>query len=375
MHRIISLLVAIIFIFTFVLPTHTAYAGSADFDIPNGHFYMQAVAPGTPPGLGHSIFDGGTDTSGQTIMFWTAFNKLGGVAALGYPSSERFMLDGFWTQATQRVLMQWRPELKMVVFVNVFDKLHDLGQDAQLLQSKQVPVQVNDNGGYTGWDGIRNYRLSWLNANPAIKNFYFSSAADPVTMYGLPTSQVDTSNGAFDIIRLQRIVIQHWKVNVPGIATPGMITVGLGGDIAKTTGLVPANVGLPIPPPLGNTPVALPQPGQILFGSEYHNSAYGLAIINPKPSFRAGEQIAYAAYLRENIGSPMLQLNILYTAPNGQTESTSNSVLDAKPQTIQIANRITGSQTASLAVGTYRLQFVQGNGGVLAEGTFTISGP
>lgn len=375
MYRLTLLLFVFIFIITLIPPTGTAYAGTTDFDLPNGHFYIQAVAPGTPPGLGHAIYDGGSDTSGQAIAFWTAFKKLGGVATLGYPSSERFILDGFWTQATQRVLMQWRPELNTVVFVNVFDTLHDLGDDAQLLQSKQVPVQLDDNGGYATWDTIETYRLSWLNANPAIKNFYFSSIADPVTMYGLPTSHIDTSNSSFDIIRLQRIVIQYWKINVPGVATPGMITVGLGGDIAKTAGLVPVSAGLPVPPPLGTTPVALPAAGQILFGSDYRNTAYGLEIINPKTAFQAGEPIAYAASLQNAVGSATLQLNIIYTTPDGQTDSTTGIATDAKPETIQIANRIPATQTAGLSAGRYRLQFVQANGAVLAEGTFSISTP
>ena len=280
MRRFVALLLAVLLLTTWFPTTQPVRADTIDYDIPNGHFYTQAVAPGTPAGYGHSITDSGTDDRGQTIMFWTAFRNLGGVPALGYPSSERFMLDGFWTQATQRVLMQWRPELKAVVFVNVFDKLNSIGLDQQLLKSKQVPLQVNDNGTCgDNFECIKTYRQSWLDANPAMKKFYFSAAYDPVTYFGLPTSHVDSSNGAFDIIRLQRIVIQYWKVNVPGIATPGMITVGLGGDIAKEYGLVPASVGAPVAPP----PPVAPQFGCLPLVPPGTRDALQACVDNPAP--------------------------------------------------------------------------------------------
>ena len=81
-----------------------AQATGADYDLPNGagHFYTQTNA-GAGPQYGYRITnDGG-------VNFWSEFKRLGGVDALGYPVSQRFTLDGFMVQATQKVIMQWRP--------------------------------------------------------------------------------------------------------------------------------------------------------------------------------------------------------------------------------------------------------------------------
>lgn len=63
------------------------------------------------------------------VLFWSEFQRLGGVDAVGYPVSERFEWEGFTVQVFQRAIFQWRPETRSVAFVNVFDRLHDLGKD------------------------------------------------------------------------------------------------------------------------------------------------------------------------------------------------------------------------------------------------------
>src|SRR5437660_1715967 len=86
-------------------------AGGPDYDLPGGgHFYTQANG-GAGPQLGYRI----TDEGG--IGFWSEFQRLGGVNGLGYPASRRFLLDGFFVQATQKVILQWRPEAGQVYFV------------------------------------------------------------------------------------------------------------------------------------------------------------------------------------------------------------------------------------------------------------------
>ena len=104
-------------------PIRSMEALTMDQALPGGWWYSQTGVPGE---AGFPLVD---DAGAQ---FWSEFRRLGGVDALGYPVSQRFQLDGFTVQATQRVLMQWRPESNSVMFVNVFDRLHDLGQDAAL---------------------------------------------------------------------------------------------------------------------------------------------------------------------------------------------------------------------------------------------------
>ncbi|MDP2954821.1 MAG: hypothetical protein Q8N53_00255, partial [Longimicrobiales bacterium] len=53
-----------------------------DYSIPGGWFYTQT---GGGQGQGYAVRDAGTDSSGNTIKFWTEFQRLGVVATLGYP--------------------------------------------------------------------------------------------------------------------------------------------------------------------------------------------------------------------------------------------------------------------------------------------------
>src|SRR6266571_9573101 len=114
------------------LPLASAQTAPGEQDIPGGHFYTQTNSNAGPQ-WGYRI----TDEGG--IGFWSEFKRLGGVNALGYPASRRFMQDGFLAQATQKVIMQWRPESSQVAFVNVFDKLHDMGKDSALQQQFGIP--------------------------------------------------------------------------------------------------------------------------------------------------------------------------------------------------------------------------------------------
>jgi len=207
-----------------------------DYDIPNGHFYTQANGDAGPQ-FGYRI----TDEAG--IGFWSAFQSLCGVSALGYPASRRFQLDGFVVQATQKVIMQWRPESGQVYFVNVFDKLHDMAKDGALQNTYQIPPQLDpsfDAG--KAPDQIQAGRLGLLNADPAIAAS-FNSGPNPVLYNGLPTSQL-TNEGPFNVIRAQRVAIQHWHSAGPGGIAAGTVSVVNGGDVAKALGLVPHDAGI-----------------------------------------------------------------------------------------------------------------------------------
>src|SRR5947199_5226237 len=118
------------------LPLAGAQTSGGDQDIPNGHFYTQANG-----GAGSQYGFRVTDEGG--IGFWSEFQRLGGVNALGYPASKRFQLDGFVVQATQKVILQWRPEVGQAYFVNVFDKLHDSGKDSALQSQFNIPAQLD----------------------------------------------------------------------------------------------------------------------------------------------------------------------------------------------------------------------------------------
>src|SRR5207248_3159117 len=83
------------------LPVAAFAQQPADWDVPNGHVFTQT---GGSAGLGYVVSDEGG------IAFWSAFQRLGGVPALGYPVSQRFEHGGFVTQAMQKAVLQWRPD-------------------------------------------------------------------------------------------------------------------------------------------------------------------------------------------------------------------------------------------------------------------------
>ncbi|MHB1132299.1 MAG: hypothetical protein ACYC4L_07895 [Chloroflexota bacterium] len=213
-----------------VAPPAPAAAQQAvqDWDIANGHFFTQT---GKGNQSGFSI----SDDNG--VLFWREFQRLGGVNVLGYPVSRRFLWNGFVCQAMQRVVLQWRADSQSVSFVNVFDMMNDTGKNEWLESVRQTPKPKAFNETGLAWEQIVQLRLRVLDANPAIKQAYFNVVGDPVTMNGLPTTEIVDMGDSF-IVRAQRVVIQQWKQDVPW-AKQGQVTFGLGGSIALEAGLLP----------------------------------------------------------------------------------------------------------------------------------------
>jgi spore germination protein YaaH len=207
-----------------------AAPGVQDWAIPGGRFFTQTSGQiGASPPRGYSV----TDADG--VRFWSEHQRLGGVQGVGYPASQRFRWDGFPTQVMQKAVFQWRPEVGGVYFVNVFDEMSKAGKDDWLFSVRSTPRPLPPS-----FDAGKSFveasamRLALLNDNPAIKARY-DAASDPLQLYGLPTSRVQDMGNAY-VIRLQRAVIQQWKVDVPW-AKAGEVTVANGGDVAKEAGM------------------------------------------------------------------------------------------------------------------------------------------
>ena len=231
-----------------VLPAH---ADSGDYAIEGGRLFTQA-AESDVPDAGFAV----TDADG--IPFWTEFQRLGGVQALGYPLSRPFVWEGFTVQVFQKVVLQWRPELNTFMFVNVFDRLSLAGYDHTLEELLVPPIDHFDEEGFT-WDQIIATRQALLDANPALRDAYFA-VDDPLRWYGLPTSRVITYEHV-RTIRLQRAVLQQWLVDLPW-ASAGEVTVANGGDLARGARTFPAKVLMPEvwPRADGSTPRPTPAP-------------------------------------------------------------------------------------------------------------------
>jgi hypothetical protein len=212
-----------------------------DYDIPNGHFYTQANGQAGAGGTGYSVVD-----DDQATM-WSEFQRLGGVAALGYPISQRYVLsDGLTYQAFQKAILQWLPTERRAQRANIFDQLTAANRDSWLSAFKQTPPSRNWSADQDKpWDAIVAGHLAVLDANPAIRTAYL---ADPnaVDHFGLPMGYADY--GIVAVVRCQRAVFQQWRVATQ-FATTNQVIVANGGDNAKDAGLVPVSAAAPLPAP------------------------------------------------------------------------------------------------------------------------------
>jgi hypothetical protein len=232
-------------------PTPVAAASVAPFQldwvVPGGHHFTEAngFPTGTSP-AGFAIVDD------DRAKLWTAFQANGGVERLGYPASQRFLWRGFVTQVTQKAVLQWRPESNTVDFVNVFDDMDHVGLDDWLWTVRAVPrpITATNDSGLT-WPAIVEKHVNLLASRPAILQKY-RAAADPLDLYGLPVSPV-VDAGPMYVVRLQRAVLQEWKVAEPW-ANVGEVTVANGGDVAKEAGAFPADAMRPASPPVDTWP-------------------------------------------------------------------------------------------------------------------------
>lgn len=198
-----------------------------DYDIPGGHFFTQGAPAGSPAGSGFGL------TDDQGIPFWSTYQDEGGLLRMGYPLSGRFLRDGLVMQVVQKAVFQWHPDARVVEFVNVLDELNYAGQD-DWLEDLLVPPQaaIDETGLNLRQREIG--RLALLAASPAIETF-FNQTADPIRLFGLPTSAV-VDYGDMEAIRLQRAVLQLWKVETE-FAQPGDVLIANGGQLALRAGL------------------------------------------------------------------------------------------------------------------------------------------
>ncbi|MHB1132799.1 MAG: Gmad2 immunoglobulin-like domain-containing protein [Chloroflexota bacterium] len=272
-----------------------------DYDLPNGHFFTQTNGDGGESGF--PVVD--ARLFNVALPFWNEFRRLGGVDYVGYPISQVFFLDGFLTQVFQKAVFQWQPGTNQVFFVNVFDVLHDRGYDDYLaaVRSTPRPLGPEFDAGKT-WDQIVADRLALLNANPAIRQTYYS-VQNPLLRFGLPTSRVVDMGNHF-VIRLQRAVLQQWKVAVPW-AAPGQVTIANGGAIAMEVGLFPDFAIQPLPRPNFSTRVVnyLPGSGQtVSSGFRIRGDAQVFEAVLSYRLLAANGQVLAEGFTMTNGGAP-----------------------------------------------------------------------
>jgi hypothetical protein len=229
---------------TFSLAVLSEGPTDQDFQIQGGRFYTQANGFGARGAVGYAVIDDGQSS------FQTEFTRRGGVKALGYPASRRFVRDGFQTQVFQRYVLQWRPDRNEALFVNVFDDLHERGYDSILENRYNIPppFDIGPDEGLTFQEVVRLHVGNIMTGRDlagndipdldpgvmrALANYVFSDD-DWMSHYGLPVSVARLPTSV--VLRMQRASFQYWLEDVP-FARAGQVTTMLGGDIAKAVGL------------------------------------------------------------------------------------------------------------------------------------------
>ncbi|MBI4493899.1 MAG: hypothetical protein HY690_13995 [Chloroflexi bacterium] len=225
--------------------TSTPAEVPSDYAIPGGRFYTQT-------GGGKGGF-GVRDLAG--VRFWSEYVRYGGPEALGYPLSRPFWgPGGFLYQAFQRGLLQWRPEAEQALLANNLEiiEAHNPAHNQWLFASYSIPYPRRPKPG--SFEDEAAERLSWL-TNEAIRDAFLTDPAtgEPwdeeaaVRFYGLPQSEPRRA-GPFIVQRFQRIPLQLWVDQVPGMPAPGAVVGVLSGELVRECGAVPRDATIPEPP-------------------------------------------------------------------------------------------------------------------------------
>jgi hypothetical protein len=296
-----------------------------NFAIPNGWYYKEANGQGGVGDSGYSI----TDEGG--IFFYREFIYFGGPNVLGFPATRRFTMDGFTIQGTQKVGLQWRPEINSIAYLNLFDILHDLGHDAWLEQVKQVPppFDTTPDTGLT-FEQVKTRHLAFLDGNTAIKQLFLANP-DWLNQYGLPLSFADYPN--VYVVRGQRAVFQQWKTAQPW-ASAGQVTIANGIDVAKEAKILPQEAVTPEPGPPGSaaaSPTPTPTaPAQPVAGAPASATAFGYGM-----QINQNDGLERAVALTRAAGFGWIKVQIRWESLEGPKGTINWGAIDPSVQAAQ----------------------------------------
>ena len=207
--------------------------GPLDFDIASGRAFRHANGFNGAGDLGFAVIDD------AQASLWSEFQRWGGVDRLGYPVSNRFEFKGYWTQAFQKLALQWRPGAAA-------GGAGQRGRRARSGRARSVarsrppgPARRATPRPTSDWTGRRSSAATSICSPPipSCLNFY---RAEPlaIEMYGLPLAVKDY--GGFVAVRLQRATFQLWSD-----ASGSRVVVGNASDMAKEVGVWPEDAATP----------------------------------------------------------------------------------------------------------------------------------
>ncbi len=119
------------------------FTGPEDYDIPNGHFYTQAV-PGRTDGSGFMV------ANATGIPFWDEYQRYGAWQELGYPISKRFIFNGAIAQAFERGVLRW-DVAKGAADVLSRDQVRNIPGDARRAEARHWEEGLARHQPWSGW--------------------------------------------------------------------------------------------------------------------------------------------------------------------------------------------------------------------------------
>lgn len=247
-----------------------------DYPIPGGWFYSQEsrTPQDTPPYRGYTVVDD------ADAAFWTEFRRFGGLDTLGYPVSRRYQYpapNGYISQAFERGILQWRPDLGQAELANVFDQFTQQGLD-DALEVAGIPRPQPGSDLSFNDDAAR--RMSWLTDPELMARFFlnpltqepFGSQEEAWSLFGLPESFPERpiyfrekANGKYGpplylpyiAQRFQKAGLELFLEDqptdptvVPGDAKRGCVAMTAVGRLARSIGngkIIPGPATLPEP--------------------------------------------------------------------------------------------------------------------------------
>ena len=174
-------------------------------------------------------FDGFPVTNDGGIPFWDFYRQLEPQDA-GYPISQRYVLNGLWVQAFQKVILQWQPASSSIHYLNTLDVL------ANQFPAESLPTvpphQVLPAPPGASFQARVDLQLAILDQNPEIKRAFLAEP-DWLNLFGLPISYAVFGDGAVEVLRAQRTVFAIWRVEAPGVSVGQVIRHNIPDKIKK----------------------------------------------------------------------------------------------------------------------------------------------
>ena len=235
-HALRLLIASIVAVAAWMIVPSVRAAGCSFIALSDGCLYTNTGADS------EDRFDGFLVTNVDGIPFWDFYQTLD-PQDVGFPISQRFLLDGFWVQAFQKVILQWQRESNSFQFVNTLDLLAERHPNVRLpFLPERAVLAVPVGASFPERTAVH---LAILDQNPEIRGAFLSQP-NWLELYGLPVGYGVFADGAVEVLRAQRAAFAIWRIEAPGVRVGQVVRQNIPDEIKKLSEiLIPDEAKLP----------------------------------------------------------------------------------------------------------------------------------